>query len=111
MHSGTALLTLGMVRKRRLQVVGINSAFRVLIQSGVFPTFDLYGYLLELTELCFCRETANPCLGAVEMQKVFCGIKELSFHTLQLLCIRKASNKNKLLLPLPRLGRYIFPEE
>lgn len=111
MHSGTALLTLGMVRKRRLQVVGINSAFRVLIQSGVFPTFDLYGYLLELTELCFCRETANPCLGAVEMQKVFCGIKELSFHTLQLLCMRKASNKNKLLLPLPLLGRYIFPEE
>lgn len=56
------------------------------------------GIWLELAELCFCWETAN--LIAIEIQKVFCRRKEMPFHTLKQLCMIKAGNKTKLLLPL-----------
>lgn len=49
MRRGAALLTLGMVGKHRLQVVGINNGFHVLIQSAAFPTFDHYEYLVRIS--------------------------------------------------------------
>lgn len=49
---------------------------------------------LELAEHCFCWETANPCLSAIEMHNVFWRRKEIPFHTLKQLHMRKTDNKN-----------------
>lgn len=53
MCGGAALFTLGMIRKHRLQVVGINSGFCVLIQSTVFPAFDHHEYLVRISRTVF----------------------------------------------------------